>query len=137
MFSLTVFVSSATLHRGRWSLVFFWKHDCQWMDWMPRMSGKHIHHTFNTMCRAETACYATSRLLCYVAISEPHSALLHLATTLCYLISHTMFFKFKCGKFSNHHSLTFCSLGENEISDEGVCRLAGALQVNQSLQELK
>ena len=32
--------------------------------------------------------YAISRLLCYVTITERHSDLLHLATTLCYLISH-------------------------------------------------
>ena len=30
-----------------------------------------------------------------------------------------------------------CSLSYNEISDEGTCALAGALQVNQSLQELE
>ena len=34
-------------------------------------------------------------------------------------------------------SLTFCSISENRISDEGTCALSGALQVNQSLQELK
>ena len=34
-------------------------------------------------------------------------------------------------------SLTLCSLSENEISDEGARTLAEALQVNQSLQELK
>ena len=33
--------------------------------------------------------------------------------------------------------LTLCSLSKNEISDEGMCALAGALQVNQSLQEFK
>ena len=37
----------------------------------------------------------------YVAISEPHSALLHLATTLCYLISHTVLFKFKYGEVAS------------------------------------
>ena len=34
-------------------------------------------------------------------------------------------------------SLTFCSLSNNHISDEGACELAAALQMNQSLQELK
>ena len=34
-------------------------------------------------------------------------------------------------------SLTFCSLGSNQISDEGAIAVATALQVNQSLQELK
>ena len=34
-------------------------------------------------------------------------------------------------------SLTFCSLGYNKISEEGARELAAALQVNQSLQELK
>ena len=34
-------------------------------------------------------------------------------------------------------SLTFCSLGSNQISDEGACAVATVLQVNQSLQELK
>ena len=34
-------------------------------------------------------------------------------------------------------SLTFCSLGRNQISNIGSCELAAALQVNQSLQELK
>ena len=38
---------------------------------------------------------------------------------------------------SSFCSLTFCSLSWNEIEDEGACALAGALQVNQSLQELK
>ena len=33
--------------------------------------------------------------------------------------------------------LTFCSLSYNQISDEGACEFARALQVNQSLQELK
>ena len=33
--------------------------------------------------------------------------------------------------------LTFCSLGSNQISDEGASIVAAALQVNQSLQELK
>ena len=33
--------------------------------------------------------------------------------------------------------LTFCSLSYNQISDEGACKFAGALQMNQSLQELK
>ena len=33
--------------------------------------------------------------------------------------------------------LTFCSLSENKISVEGARELARALQVNQSLQELK
>ena len=33
--------------------------------------------------------------------------------------------------------LTFCSLSSNQISDEGACELVGALQVNQSLQELR
>ena len=34
-------------------------------------------------------------------------------------------------------SLAFCSLGSNQISDEGVHVVAAALQVNQRLQELK
>ena len=34
-------------------------------------------------------------------------------------------------------SLTFCSLSRNQISNIGACELAGALQVNQSLQKLK
>ena len=34
-------------------------------------------------------------------------------------------------------SMTFCSLGSNQISDEGACAVAAALQVNQSLQHLK
>ena len=130
MFSLVVFVSSATLHHGRWSFSGSMSAS-GWTGCQECQENTYIHHTFNTTCRAETASYATSRLLCYMAISEPHSDLLDLATTLCYLISHTVLFKFKCGEFSNHlHSLTFCSLGESEISDEGV-------QVNQSLQELK
>ena len=33
--------------------------------------------------------------------------------------------------------LAFCSLGSNQISDEGAHTVAAALQVNQSLQELK
>ena len=33
--------------------------------------------------------------------------------------------------------LTFCSLSNNEIENEGVCELARALQVNQSLQKLE
>ena len=33
--------------------------------------------------------------------------------------------------------LTFCSLGTNQISAKGVHAVAAALQVNQSLQELK
>ena len=33
--------------------------------------------------------------------------------------------------------LTFCSLSENKITDKGVCGLAAALQVNQSLQQLE
>ena len=33
--------------------------------------------------------------------------------------------------------LTFCSLRSNQISDEGARAVAAALQVNQSLQELK
>ena len=39
--------------------------------------------------------------------------------------------------FSFCCSLTFCSLSKNEIEDKGVCALAGALQVNQSLQQLE
>ena len=39
---------------------------------------------------------------------------------------------------SNHLSfLTFCSLSDNQISAEGACTLAEALQVNQTLQRLK
>ena len=34
-------------------------------------------------------------------------------------------------------SLTFCSLSENQIKDDGVRALSEALRVNQSLQELK
>ena len=34
-------------------------------------------------------------------------------------------------------SLTFCSLSRNQISDEGACKLAGALQINQNLQKLE
>ena len=34
-------------------------------------------------------------------------------------------------------SLTFCSLSGNKITDEEACELAGALQVNQSLQALE
>ena len=34
-------------------------------------------------------------------------------------------------------SLTFCSLGYNQISDEGVRALSEALRVNQTLKELK
>ena len=34
-------------------------------------------------------------------------------------------------------SLTFCSLGSNQITAEGAHAVAAALQVNQSLQELK
>ena len=42
------------------------------------------------------------------------------------------------GDFLNHLCfLTFCSLRFNQISDEGAHALAAALQVNQSLQELK
>ena len=33
--------------------------------------------------------------------------------------------------------LTFCSLSENKITGEGACEFAGALQVNQSLQQLE
>lgn len=33
--------------------------------------------------------------------------------------------------------LTLCSLGWNKITSEGACKLAGALQVNHSFQELK
>ena len=33
--------------------------------------------------------------------------------------------------------LMFCSLSENEITSDGVRELAGALQANQSLRELK
>ena len=33
--------------------------------------------------------------------------------------------------------LAFCSLGSNQISDEGASTVAATLQVNQSLQELK
>ena len=33
--------------------------------------------------------------------------------------------------------LTFCSLSKNEIKTDGVRELAGALQVNQSLQQLE
>ena len=39
--------------------------------------------------------------------------------------------------FSFFCSLTFLSLSENEITSGGVHELAGALQVNQSLQRLK
>ena len=42
--------------------------------------------------------------------------------------------------FLNHIfccSLTFCSLSENKITVEGSCELAGALEVNRSLQDLK
>ena len=45
-------------------------------------------------------------------------------------ISRTTYLSFFC-------SLTFCSLSENEITSDGVHELAGALQVNQSLQRLK
>ena len=34
-------------------------------------------------------------------------------------------------------SVTLCSLGSNQISDEGACAVAAALQVNKNLQELK
>ena len=33
--------------------------------------------------------------------------------------------------------LTFCSLSKNEIKADGARELAGALQVNQSLQQLE
>ena len=40
-----------------------------------------------------------------------------------------------CVDFTSY--LTFCSLGFNQISDEGASTVAAALQVNQSLQKLK
>ena len=48
-------------------------------------------------------------------------------------------------KWVHEHFLTpsffccrsFCSLSNKEISDKGACALSAALQVNQSLQELK
>ena len=136
MFSLTVFVSSAMLHRGRWSFsesmsASGWTgcQECQENTYITSSTLRvglrlppMLHHVSYAMWQL-----ASLTLLC--CTQQLH---------LCYLISHTVLFKFKCVEFSNHlHSLTFCSLGESEISDEGVCRLAEALQVNQSLQELK
>ena len=60
----------------------------------------------------------------------PHNALHFTSSYLCICGEIWTTFLFCC-------CLTFCSLSKNEITDEGVCALAGALQVNQSLQELE